>query len=95
LREAFAGFDVQSNETSTHAWMHLPEPWRGGTFAQMARQRGVAVLPADVFAVGREMLAHAVRINVGAARSRVDLRRALHILVELMSGGHFSVLDGI
>ena len=91
LREALAGFDVQTHEASTHAWLHLPEPWRGAGFARASRQRGVAVLPADAFAVGREVLAHAVRINVGAARSQADLRRALEILVDLMNSGHLEV----
>ena len=63
------GFDVQTHETSPHAWLHLPEPWRGAVFARACRQRGVGVLPADAFAIGRETSAHAVRINVGAAPS--------------------------
>ena len=91
LREKLAGFDVQTHETSTHAWLHLPEPWRGAAFARAGRQRGVGVLPADAFAVGREVLAHAVRINVGAARSQADLRAALEILVDLMKFGHLEV----
>jgi len=95
LREALAGFDVQTGETSTHAWLHLPEPWRGAAFARAARQRGVAVLPADAFAVGRETLTHAVRINVGAARSLADLKRALHTLVEMMNDGRFTMPDAI
>ena len=95
LRKALAGLDVQSHEKSTHAWLHLPEPWRGASFAQLARQSGVAVLPTDSFSFGREMLAPAVRINVGAARSRADLRRALSILVELINGGQLSVPERI
>jgi DNA-binding transcriptional MocR family regulator len=95
LREALSHFDVQTHETSTHAWLHLPEPWRGASFARAARQRGVGLLPADAFAIGRETVSHAVRINVGAARSRADLRHALHTLVELMSGGHFTMPDAI
>ena len=91
LRENLAGFDVQTQATSTHAWLHLPEPWRGAAFARASRQRGVGVLPADAFAVGREVLTHAVRINVGAARSQADLRRALETLVELMNFGHLEV----
>ena len=91
LRENLAGFDVQTQATSTHAWLHLPEPWRSAAFARASRQRGVGVLPADAFAVGREVLTHAVRINVGAARSQADLRRALETLVELMNFGHLEV----
>lgn len=88
LREKLARFDVQTQETATHAWLHLPEPWRGAGFARASQQRGVGVLPADAFAVGREVLAHAVRINLGAARSLADLKRGLDILVELLDSGH-------
>jgi DNA-binding transcriptional MocR family regulator len=91
LRKSLSAFDVQTQDTSTHAWLHLPEPWRGAAFARASRQRGVALLPADAFAVGREILTHAVRINVGAARSQADLRRALEILVELLRAGHLEV----
>ena len=31
--------------TSTHAWLHLPEPWRGAAFARACLERGVGVLP--------------------------------------------------
>ncbi|MBV8768492.1 MAG: PLP-dependent aminotransferase family protein, partial [Hyphomicrobiales bacterium] len=60
-------------------------------FARAGRQRGVGVLPADAFAVGREVLAHAVRINVGAARSQADLQAALEILADLLKFGHLEV----
>jgi DNA-binding transcriptional MocR family regulator len=95
VRDVLARFDVQTHDAATHAWLHLPEPWRGAGFARAARQRGVGVLPADAFAVGRETLAHAVRINVGAARSQADLKRALRILAELMSSGDLALSGAI
>jgi DNA-binding transcriptional MocR family regulator len=95
LREALAPFDVQTHETSTHAWLHLPELWRGGAFARACRQRGVGVLPADAFAVGRETLAHAVRINLGAAPSLPELRWALAIIVELLNAGHLEISGAV
>jgi DNA-binding transcriptional MocR family regulator len=88
LGQLLARFDVQTHETSTHAWLHLPEQWRGAGFARASRQRGIGVLPADAFAIGREPVLHAVRINVAAARSREDLRRGLEILAELMDSTH-------
>ncbi len=94
LREALGRFDVQSHETSTHAWLHLPEQWRGAAFARTCRQRGVGVLPGDAFAIGRDPVPHAVRVNLAAARSREDLRRGLEILAELMDAGHLQ-LPGI
>jgi DNA-binding transcriptional MocR family regulator len=95
LREMLAAFDVQTQETSPHAWLHLPEPWRGAGFARASRQRGVGVLPADAFAIGRETLAHAVRINLGAAPSRGDLRQALSIMIELLHAGHFEISGAV
>jgi DNA-binding transcriptional MocR family regulator len=91
LREMLAAFDVQTDVTSTHAWLHLPEPWRSGAFTRACRQRGVAVLPAEAFAVGRETLAHAVRINLGAAPSIHELRRALTVMVELLTSSHLEI----
>ena len=70
-----------------------PRPMRGCIFPSRgaapasrapALQRGVGVLPGDAFAVGREPVPHAVRINIGAARSQGDLRRALATLAELL-----------
>jgi DNA-binding transcriptional MocR family regulator len=88
LSEVLGRFDVQTQPTSTHAWLHLPERWRGAAFARTCRQRGIGVLPADAFAIGREPVPHAVRINVAAARSQEDLRRGLEILAELMDSTH-------
>lgn len=82
------GFDVQTYETSTHAWLHLPEPWRGHAFTRACQREGVGVLGGDAFAIGRESAPDAVRINVGAARSREDLRRALEILAGLLVSSH-------
>ena len=95
LRDALAAFDVQTHETSPHAWLHLPEPWRGAAFARACRQRGVGVLPADAFAVGRETLAHAVRINLGAAPSPAELRQALSIIAELLNAGHLEISGAV
>ena len=85
LREHLGPFDVQSAPESPHAWIHLPEPWRSLTFVEAARQRGVAVLAGEVFAIGRHPAPHAVRLNVGAARSRAALDTALRVIADLLS----------
>lgn len=95
LREMLAAFDVQTHGASPHAWLHLPEPWRRAGFARACRQRGVGVLPADAFAIGRETLTHAVCINVGAAPSRADLRQALSTMIELLNAGHFEISGAV
>jgi DNA-binding transcriptional MocR family regulator len=91
LREVLASFDVQTHETSPHAWLHLPEPWRDVAFARACRRRGVGVLPMEAFAIGRDTSIHAVRIHLGAALSAVDLRQALSTIAELLKLGHFDV----
>jgi DNA-binding transcriptional MocR family regulator len=91
LRNAMGSLELDSHPTSTHAWLRLPEPWRGAAFARACRQRGVGVLPADAFAIGREPVPHAVRLNIGAARSHADLNRALTVMIELAGSGHLQM----
>lgn len=95
LRDTLGEFDVQTAENSTHAWLHLPEPWRGAGFARVCRQRGVGVLPADAFAVGREILTHAVRINLGAAPTLAALQQALTIIADLLRSGDIEVSGAV
>ncbi|WP_193370694.1 PLP-dependent aminotransferase family protein [Pelagibius marinus] len=91
IAEVLAGYELTASPTSTHAWLSLPEPWHGNAFASAAQRAGVGVLPGEAFAIGRDLLPHAVRINAGAARSREELRRALEILHSLLVDGHLHV----
>jgi DNA-binding transcriptional MocR family regulator len=79
-----AGADVQTQPEAYYLWLRLPEPWRGDAFAAEARARGVLVTPAEVFAVGREPAPHAVRLCVGAARTREALERGLDVVAGLL-----------
>lgn len=87
VREILSGFDVMTDDVSTHFWLQLPDPWHGNAFARAASQVGVGVLSGEVFTIGRDSVAHAVRVNVGAARSRGDLRRALEALRDILTSG--------
>ena len=69
-----------------YLWLRLPEPWRRDTFAAVLRARGVALTPAEAFAVGRAPAPHAVRLCVGAARSRKELRRGLGLVADVLRG---------
>jgi DNA-binding transcriptional MocR family regulator len=92
--ELLVGFDVQTQDTSTHAWLHLPEPWRTSNFTRQCLRRGVAVLAAEAFVVSRDVAPpHAVRINVSAARSLEDLRKALEIVTDTLSSDHLHLHD--
>jgi DNA-binding transcriptional MocR family regulator len=91
LSEILGRFGVHGHPTSTHAWLPLSEPWRGADFASACLRKGVVVLPGNAFAVGREPTQHGVRINVGAARSRDDLQKALSIMADLLNTGSLQV----
>jgi len=86
-RERLTGFDFDAQPEAYYLWLRLPEPWRSDSFAAEARARHVLVTPAEAFGIGREQMPHAVRVCVGAARSRDTLARGLGTVAELLRGG--------
>ncbi len=80
-----AGQNLSTQPNSFHLWLTLPDPWRREIFAAEARGRGVGVAPADVFAVGRQPIPHAVRLCLQAAASTAELERALAILADMLA----------
>ena len=80
-RDMLREFAYCAHPAALHGWLTLPEHWSALHFAAEARQRGVIITPAEVFAVGRP--ARAVRICNSAARNRDELRRALGIVADL------------
>lgn len=79
-RSVLDGFHFDSHPLSFHLWLHLPEPWRSNEFTAQLLRRGVAVTPAEAFVPGREEPPHAVRVCIGAPRSRVQLEKGLGII---------------
>lgn len=77
---------VTTHPEAYHLWLELPEPWRREVFTAEARARGVGVAPAEVFAVGRQPVPHALRVCLQAARSRAEVERALATLAEILAG---------
>ncbi len=69
-----------------HSWLRLPEGWDAASFVAEAERRGVRILPADTFAVGRQPIPAAVRIGNGAARSHDQLLQACNILANMLTG---------
>lgn len=65
-----------------HAWLELPKGWHAGALSARARLDGVGLVTADVFAVGEAP--EAVRIGLGAPRTRQDLTRGLETLADLL-----------
>jgi DNA-binding transcriptional MocR family regulator len=84
--KAFAGLAQDTHPGSYYVLLHLDERWRAEGFAVEARRRGVGVLPASVFLVGRGG-AEAVRVCLGPARDRDTLAAALGTLAALARGG--------
>jgi DNA-binding transcriptional MocR family regulator len=85
-REALAGADFDAQPEAYYVWLRLPEPWRRDTFAAVLQARGVALTSAEAFAVGRDPAPHAVRLCLGAARSRDALSRGLGLVADVLRG---------
>ena len=86
-RQALAGFDFDTQPEAYYLWLRLPEPWRSESFAAEARARNVLVTPAEAFTIGRAQPPHAVRLCIGAARSRESLARGLAGVAGLLRDG--------
>jgi DNA-binding transcriptional MocR family regulator len=67
-----------------HAWLPLPAPWTGDSFAREALRRGVQVIPAINFATGGHPPEEAVRICIGPPRDHAEIIRGAKILATLM-----------
>jgi DNA-binding transcriptional MocR family regulator len=86
-RERLDGADFDARPEAYYLWLRLPEPWRSESFAAEARARGALVTPAEAFAVDRAELPHAVRLCLGAVRSRATLVRGLDVVSSLLRTG--------
>ncbi len=84
--EVLHGFEIKSHPSSYHLWLMLPDGWTSQKFATEAQMRGVAVTPADIFAVEGKAGVNAVRLSIGSAPSREHLKTALEIIAAILSG---------
>jgi DNA-binding transcriptional MocR family regulator len=79
---------LYSHRYGHNVWLELPPPWRSDLFVLRAEQLGVGVGDAEWFAVGHESIPEAVRICIGNAPDRRELRRALGRLDGLIDEPH-------
>jgi DNA-binding transcriptional MocR family regulator len=79
-----SSFEFEAHPLSFHLWLHLPEPWRSNEFTAQLRRRGVVVTQSEAFVPGRVEAPHAVRVCLGAPRSRAQLESGLAILRETL-----------
>jgi DNA-binding transcriptional MocR family regulator len=82
-RRILQGLPFSAHPLSFHIWLELPEPWRNDEFLAQVRKRGVLVTPPEAFVPAREEAPHAVRVCLGAARTRQQLEKGLKIIREL------------
>jgi DNA-binding transcriptional MocR family regulator len=86
------GHAYSAHRNGHHVWMHLPEGWGRMEFVTQLFRRGLGVVASDVFAVGAPP--QAIRLGLGAARTREDLASALYLLDATLrqSGGTSTVV---
>jgi DNA-binding transcriptional MocR family regulator len=84
-RKILAGFAVRAFPAAYHLWLPLPRPLKSDELTRRLRRRGVAVTPAEVFAVGPGPVPEAVRVCLGAVRTRAELERGLRVIAESLA----------
>jgi DNA-binding transcriptional MocR family regulator len=83
-RRLLEGERLQTNPASPHVWMHLPGRWTSEEFVAAAHARGVYVNGSAGFAVG-DQHPRAVRLCLGAPRTRAGLEEALNRIASALS----------
>jgi DNA-binding transcriptional MocR family regulator len=72
------GLAYSAQPNGHHVWMPLPVGWSRMEFVAQLFRRGLSVVASDAFAVGAPP--QAIRLGLGAARTREDLASALYLL---------------
>jgi DNA-binding transcriptional MocR family regulator len=83
-KRIFHGLRFRAHPLSFHLWLELPEPWRSDEFIAHARRRNILVTPPEAFVPGREEAPHAVRVCLGAPRTRLQLEKGLKTIREIL-----------
>jgi DNA-binding transcriptional MocR family regulator len=77
--KALSGHTYAAHPRGHHIWLALPPAWTRAEFAAHVQRQGLAVVTSDSFSVDGNPQ-HAIRVALGAARSRSDLVGALDVL---------------
>jgi len=77
--KALSGHTHAAHPKGHHVWLALPPTWTRAEFAAHVQRQGLAVVTSDSFSVDGNP-EHAIRIALGAARSRSALVGALDVL---------------
>jgi DNA-binding transcriptional MocR family regulator len=84
-RRVLAGFAVQTQPTSPHLWLRLPQPWESDAFVARARHRGILLNSAESFAAGHDAAVQAVRITLGPPATQSALEDGLNEIVRILN----------
>lgn len=87
--KALSGQTYAAHPKGHHVWLTLPSTWTRAEFAAHVQRQGLAVVTSDSFSVDGEPL-HAIRIALGAARSRSELVGALDVLMVALKSPAFA-----
>jgi DNA-binding transcriptional MocR family regulator len=82
-RDVLAGRYAGSGD-GLHVWLPLPAYWQPAQLARAAEAAGIAVTPADAFAMG-DAAENAIRISLGSIKDRGRLRAGLQRLSQLLA----------
>ena len=82
-RTVLAGAAIAVHPEGLHVWLTLPAQWHRTDFIAHVRQRGLALVASDSFAVA-ESPPNAVRICLGVAETRESVRAALLALADAL-----------
>ncbi len=85
--EALKDFSIRHAPDSLHLWLDLPSPWRANDFLKETERRGVRLLTAETFMVGRDAAPHAVRICTGGRNSPADIEQGMEIIADVLKNG--------
>ncbi len=77
---ALSGHRYAAHPNGHHIWVELPPGWSRPEFAAHVQRQGLVVVTSEAFAAGDASPPHAIRVALGAARSRAEVARALDIL---------------
>jgi DNA-binding transcriptional MocR family regulator len=83
--EVFPGRNIGSQPTSYFLWLQMGDVWTANRFALEARNRGISVAPARMFAVDEAQAQNAVRLCLGGTVTRPALRSALETLADILN----------
>lgn len=82
--EILSGTRYAARPQGHHLWLTLPDGWAPPDFVGFVRRQGLAIVSSDAFHVSGPV-PNAVRIALGAARSRHELGAALGVLAAALA----------